>query len=262
MSIPEHILRALLALGNAKVEDDTENLLRELDPYHREAHAVGRKSWTEVANASSPAELQSMIRGVVRAEQLGKWYGGSVSVVITLFKAYQGKRQPDEDELAEWVMRNSSNDYEPYGTSRGSARSLEELWALNRRVADRKRAAAHEEQRRAEEGAQRRKEAAERYVQRREVQKAATADRKVEMERLRSLSTDERLCFLLGVPPRSFGYYPVALLSDDLAFEESLTKELRSELVRLIRTSGDRAWMKWAKDTFGPFSEITSEEKK
>lgn len=262
MSIPEHILKALMALGNAKMEDDTENLIRELDPYHREAHAVGRRAWTEVANASSPAELQSMIRGVVRAEQRGKWYGGSVSVVITLFRAYQSKRQPDEDELAEWVMRNSSNDYEPYGTSRGSARSLEELRVLNSRISERKRAAADEEQRRAEEGARRRKEAAEHHVQRREDQKAATADRKVVIERLRRLSTDERLCFLLGVPPRSFGYYPVSLLSDDPAFEGSLTKQHRSELVRLIRTSGDQAWMKWAKDTFGPFSEITSEEKK
>jgi len=262
MSIPVHIVKALLALGEASSDADMESLIRELDPFHREAHSIGRAAWVEMANSMEPAEFRSLIRGVVRAEELGKWYGGSASIVVTLFRAYQNKRQPDEEELAEWVMRNSSNDYAPFGSMRCGARSLEELRALNTRVSERKRSAANEEKRRAEEGVQKRKDAVQRHERRMENQALATANRNAEVERLRDLPFEGRLSFLLQVPTSSLGYYPTSLLSDDSSLEWSMNKGQRSELIQLIRTSGNRSWKKWAKVTFGPFNEISGEAQK
>lgn len=256
MSIPQHIVQALVELGAPDGAPDEHALLDVLDPYARTAHNHNPNGeWRRLASSMEPDELQCLIRGVIRAEENGKWYGGSVSIVIPLYRAYQDKRQPNEEELTNWVMRTSSNCYAPTGRNRGGARSLAELREQNEREWVRKESAAVEEKRRAEEGDLKKKAAAERHVHRMEDQSVAVAERNAEVERLLSLSVEERLSFLMRVPPRKLGYYPVSLLGSVTDAVRALSIDQRTELVQLIRTSGDKAWRSWARDILGQSGE-------
>lgn len=87
-----------------------------------------REDWTEAVGEFPPAELAALIRLLTVAEaEIPGWSAGSVSPVIWLFRVYAQRAGAEEESLADWVLRHTSNDYLPYGSSNYGARSLEEL---------------------------------------------------------------------------------------------------------------------------------------
>jgi hypothetical protein len=249
MSIPQHIIQALIDLGAPEGAPDERALLDVLDPYARAAHNHNPNGeWRRLAASMEPEALRCMIRGVVLAEEKGKWYGGSVSIVITLYRAYQDKRIPDEEELTNWVMRTSRNEYAPFGRNRGGARSLAELREQNAREYVRKEAAAVEEKRRAEEGARKKKEATERHVVRMQAQKEAVGARHELVENFVAMPLAVRVRTIVEDIERPFGYYAPDMLVGDLATSVSLDPDVWQALADRIASSRDRRWKRWLKE--------------
>lgn len=257
MSIPQHIVQALLKLGAPEGAPDERALLDVLDPYARAAHSHNPNGeWRRLASSMEPDELRCLIRGVVLAEEKGKWYGGSVSIVIPLYRAYQDKHQPDEEGLTNWVMRTSNNCYAPTGRNRGGARSLPELQEQNAREWVRKESAAEEEKRRAEEGARKRMEAAALHVQRMEGQKVAVAERKNEMERLLAMPLVERVRTIVQQNDNPLSYFHPTMITGDLTAAVAHQPDLWHALAEKINASRDRRWKRWYKEQLaGPLGQ-------
>lgn len=121
----------------------------------------GIELWTKFGSSLPRSDLEAIIRGLVVYSKSTGWSGGSVSPVIALFRVYQERFPRFERRLADWILANRSNAYEPYGSARcGEARSREEyekcLQLLSERAADkqasereRRNAAAREKSKKA-----------------------------------------------------------------------------------------------------------------
>jgi hypothetical protein len=77
---------------------------------------------------------------------------GSVPPVANLYWIYASMVDSNErDQLADWILRNTVNDYTPYGTHNYGARSLEELKNKEEARSIRKQATAAREKARFED---------------------------------------------------------------------------------------------------------------
>lgn len=74
----------------------------------------------------SDAELEALIRAITIAERdVPLFSGGSASGVISLFRCLAQRKRRRPDDLADWVLANTTNSYAPFGVyNRGGARSI------------------------------------------------------------------------------------------------------------------------------------------
>lgn len=107
------------------------------------------KKWDRVVARWEAAQVADLIKGLTYFERMFDRGFGSVPPVANLFHIYAAMVEAvEQDRLADWVLRNTVNDYTPYGTSNHGARSLEELAKKeDARFARRQATAAHEQAR-------------------------------------------------------------------------------------------------------------------
>lgn len=109
------------------------------------------KKWGRVIEGWDPARVADLIKGLTYFE---KFYGrgfGSVPPVANVFRIYAAMVDVKlRDDLAEWVLANTVNEYSPYGSNNHGARSLAELREQEEARFARKRSTAVSEQARFE----------------------------------------------------------------------------------------------------------------
>lgn len=117
--IPEHISESLIGVGRAirsEVPPNSDELssFRRYDSINRK----GREFWSRTASPLTDEEVADLARGLTYVETQLKWSGGSVSGVIWLFHELIDRNTKIEllDELSSWILRNTSNPYNPFGT--------------------------------------------------------------------------------------------------------------------------------------------------
>ncbi len=78
-----------------------------------------RETWDAQAERLATGELIRLIKGLVHVERELRWIGGSVAGAIWLFRRLHERDLPVEviDEVADWVIRNTRNPYNPFGTA-------------------------------------------------------------------------------------------------------------------------------------------------
>ena len=119
-------------------------------PQSREFDFLWRQ-WEQVVNNWDPAQVADLIRGLTYFERMFDRGFGSVPPVASLYRIYASMVGENERErFADWILRNTVNDYTPYGTSNHGARSLEEFHRREGAILDRKTATARREQTRFE----------------------------------------------------------------------------------------------------------------
>ena len=119
-------------------------------PNSREFDSLWRQ-WEQVVKDWDPAQVADLIRGLTYFERMFDRGFGSVPPVANLFRIYAS--MVDENErgrFVDWILRNTVNDYTPYGTSNHGARSLVELHKREGAILDRKAATSGREQTRFE----------------------------------------------------------------------------------------------------------------
>ena len=119
-------------------------------PNSREFDALWRH-WEQVVKDWNPAQVADLIRGLTYFERIFDRGFGSVPPVANLFRIYAPMVDENERErFVDWILRNTVNDYTPYGTSNHGARSLEELQKREGAILDRKAVTSGREQTRFE----------------------------------------------------------------------------------------------------------------
>ena len=117
--------------------------------------------WSEVLADWRLDDLTKLIKGFVLLEsERDEFNHGSVPIVAPIFRIYERSAPKEQsDQLADWVLMNTNNDWSPYGTSNHGARSLLALRQWETRIAKKateiamresEREAAGKEKRRAE----------------------------------------------------------------------------------------------------------------
>ena len=85
------------------------------------------RDWEAVAARLDEDQLVALIKGLVTAENVLHWCGGSVSAVIWTYRSLsQRTDRATSDELADWILKRTGNPYLPFGSQNFSARSLAE----------------------------------------------------------------------------------------------------------------------------------------
>lgn len=108
--------------------------------------------WDRVVDGWDATQIAELIKGLTYYERISDFGFGSVPLVANLFHIYAAMvGAVERDQLADWVLRNTVNDYAPYGTSNHGARSLEELYKMEVTLFARKQATAAREQARFDE---------------------------------------------------------------------------------------------------------------
>lgn len=110
------------------------------------------KQWDRVVGGWEAAQVADLIKGLTYFERMFDRGFGSVPPVANLFRIYASMVDSNErDRFADWVLRNTVNDYTPYGTSNHGARNLEELDRKKDALFARKQATAAREKARFED---------------------------------------------------------------------------------------------------------------
>jgi len=127
-TIPETAVNILLEVGHrcATGDEDVAALLQQVAPFD----AINRLHWSDWDLASqrlATADLAALVRGVTIAEEgLLGWSGGSVSAAIWVFRKLQERDAVLAEEMADWVLRHTTNPWLPFGTQNFGACSLAE----------------------------------------------------------------------------------------------------------------------------------------
>jgi hypothetical protein len=110
------------------------------------------KKWDQVVAGWDAVQVRELIQGLTYFERMFNRGFGSVPPVANLFRVYVSMVGSEErDRFADWILRNTVNDYTPYGTSNHGARSLDELHQKEDARSARKLATASNERARFED---------------------------------------------------------------------------------------------------------------
>lgn len=110
------------------------------------------RKWDRVVEGWDAAQIADLIKGLTYFEKAYSRGFGSISPVANVFRIYASRVDAkDGDDLAEWVLANTVNEYSPYGTDNHGARSLADLKEKEEERSARKRAAAAREKARFED---------------------------------------------------------------------------------------------------------------
>jgi hypothetical protein len=252
--IPEEALQAFRALGTiAEAPAAEPGMLDRLRPFD----AVNRQHWDvwfAVVDPMDQTAHATVARGLVIAEEQLHWSGGSVAAAIWVFRSFQRKYPGAADELAEWMLQHSSNPWVPYGTNRGSARSLTELHAHKEQDATR-RVIAAEDTRLREDLAQARREAARRLEELRQSEsKARSATRNQLLEELAALPLRERLLHLASDQSHPLLYYPADLAAGPLDTLDPAGRWALDQVKAKAALITRGPWRQWLLSAVGPTS--------
>lgn len=119
------------------------------------------KKWDQVVTGWDAVQVRELIQGLTYFERMFNRGFGSVPPVANLFRIYESMVESEEqDRFADWILRNTVNDYTPYGSSNHGARSLDELHRKKDAIFARKQATASNEKARFEDAKNRKKQEA------------------------------------------------------------------------------------------------------
>lgn len=139
--LSKELLSMLLSLGwqpNVYTEEATI-ALRTLRAHHEINCRWNLNAWQLITRNMQVEEVIALIRGIIRAERESGWGGGSVSAVIWVFRILQRRFPSRSDEVADWVLANTRNEYLPFGGQNFGARSLAAYREANEHYAENKR---------------------------------------------------------------------------------------------------------------------------
>jgi hypothetical protein len=242
--IPNPILNNLIALGKLPESEEAERnqVFNQLKPFDRcgRTHA---NAWISAIENLNVEQLSSLDRGLVFAEEsLPGWNGGSVSGIIWVFQAYQKQAPTNSDELANWILQHSTNNYVPYGTSRGGAKSVSEFKEHRKaKELHRIQSAKHAE---AEQHCKTIRELVTRRQQQESItlQKAKAQARQELIAELDKLSKIERLEHIAWDDERDLTFYPEIYASVTTAELNSLDEITHERLISKIKTRHKGCW--------------------
>lgn len=243
--LPPKVRTTLIAIGRAELmgsgaKDADVVSLHSMDVINRQSPEF----WGKAAADLSDSQLAELTCGLAHVEAELRWLGGSASGVIWLFQALVARNVNIEllDEVSGWVLANSRNPYNPFGTQVSlGARNYSEYRELassraveiNNRIADEQKIEKHAKD--------------ERKI-RREMAAAGAAARGTEVraaviQSMRDLSLSEKLEKIAGDPIYPPQFFPTSIAdSATQADVDALPESVRLELARRLKGKRKGPW--------------------
>ena len=244
--IPPTVVIDLIRLGVIGEIDSSQEreIATRLGPFDW-VDRLGWASWDAVTEKLLLKELHCLARGLVRAERIERWGGGSVAGAIWVFRMLQRRFPQEADVLAEWMLASSNNPWIPFGGDRGSARSLAELKRYHEVKAARRRASAADAD--LKRHLRQVREAVHCRIadERRALQTGASSVRMQLLDKLRALSLRERIEHVAWDDSHPLAFYPADLVEGPL---QQLCEVDTVSLQRLVSKAAARrrgAWRAW-----------------
>ncbi|MHB0924733.1 MAG: ankyrin repeat domain-containing protein [Bellilinea sp.] len=150
--IPEILLHNLIEIGKSNDLSQLSSLLT-VQEQHDFSYIMrlGQQSWLSVAETLSKEEIVALIKCFTIAERVyDVWKAGSVSPVIWLFKKLSSLDLVTSNDIANWVLAHTENEYLPFGTLNLGAKSLVEYTQFKKLDSERKNARHETEMQRQE----------------------------------------------------------------------------------------------------------------
>ena len=135
------LITELINIGRDEAFEHLPVLIKS-SPDHRSGEFMRQLPafWIGVGDKLSAQEIIALIKALTVAERMvPELKAGSVSPVIWLYRHLRQRFPGEYTELEEWILRETVNNYLPWGTSNHGARSLDEFRRLSERVAQRRK---------------------------------------------------------------------------------------------------------------------------
>ena len=115
--ISPELVDALIALGRTGVPGLVPGIHDDRSAH--DALVSHGNRWSEVFAGRNAEDIRDALVGVVLVSRsLGQAIGGSVSPVVWMFWLLVARNPPWLNELSAWIVRNSMNEHEPFGSCR------------------------------------------------------------------------------------------------------------------------------------------------
>lgn len=127
--LPNELLDGLVEIGR-KVSSSKLNALIAVNPSCSDGQFMRQlpQFWREIASGIGNGELVALIKALTIVERdVPNCVAGSVSPVIWLFEVLRSRGDDQLDELAEWVLGETSNPFLPWGSSNFGARTVDQF---------------------------------------------------------------------------------------------------------------------------------------
>jgi hypothetical protein len=250
--LPSEALEALIELGSSRASS-CDPAMKECLARFEVVNRLHFDSWCAATETLSPEAHAALARGLVLAEEELRWCGGSVAAAIWVYRSFARKFPDISEPLAEWMLSRSTNPWVPFGSNRGSARSVAEVRDFNlHRAAS--RVHADEESVLREELAEARRSTARRLDDlRQKVSKAEGQARQDMLSKLAILPLRDRLLHIADDELHPLHFYPTELATGsleelDAAGEWALARV--KEKASLIPKGPWRKWLKSQNETW------------
>ncbi|GMU80963.1 MAG: hypothetical protein AMXMBFR47_08340 [Planctomycetota bacterium] len=246
--IPPHVVADLCRLGQLGESSsvDARVILQRLAPWD-EINCRHWSDWNAVTDELELAALADLVRGLTLTEEVLRWSGGSVSGVIWTWRAYQRRDPPAARTLAEWVMAHSTNDWAPFGSLRGGARSLagfaaHQEWRACRRVEAAQRQI--DQQSAARQRREARARAAEEHARR---HRQSNISRRARIAEMATWPLEKRLWALAADADHAPRWYTDAWADEAAGKASGLEPQLRANLAQTLAPQRKGAWGRLAR---------------
>lgn len=244
-SIPEGLIGDLSDLGR---QGGTADAARE--QRLKQSSAINRlhwSAWNKACENLPDDDLALLAKGLVIAEERFRWSGGSVAGAIWVYRIYERRQRENAHLLAEWMLRESTNPWVPFGSNRGDARSLAEYHKLQDARAKRRSDAAQATLHREEAAKQRRAARLEAGEQRQHESREGSAERSRHLEALQSLPLKERLMVIASDAAHPLHYYEPSLITplpEVLGRDGGAALEVILQKASTLKRGPWRRWLK------------------
>jgi uncharacterized membrane protein len=244
--VPAAALETLVRIGMTHLGQQMDDLLATVNQWEF-INRLPWSAWNPVLEPLSVLEHEAAAKGVVNAEERHRWCGGSVAAAIWVYRSFAQKFPAQANALAEWMLANSNNEWVPFGSNRGSARTIQEHLDLLERRAARRRCSAEEridqQELKAEKTIARLQTAKDLDL----AQRARSETRSLLIAELKDLPVKKRLEHLACDDQRPLYYYPVELADGASVVWHELDEQIRQRLTARAAAMPPGPWKQWLK---------------
>ena len=221
----------IVLLINIGEQIDSGDVLVDLKLLEDCSHinAMTPYSWKSAIARYPTEKLFSLLKGLTYVEEELSWMGGSVCGCIWILGALRsrGTSIEDIDQISAWVIKNTSNPWNPFGGQNNKgAKNFTEYLKLDREYQERLN---HDAQMAIERGADNREN--RRKTREYSASRRNTPERDLLIRKLNEMSVRDQLILISKDELHSLTFYPTrcAGLADN-AVIDSLSKEVKKAL--------------------------------